>query len=73
MKKEYKGLDAVKIPFNTSKQVILTSTKCFPVYTTHWDTNNNLVCDSQEYVPGATVADDISTQRWNDCPDNEDD
>ena len=63
MKKEYSGLDAVFIELEEN-QVILSSSKCRPVYTTHFDTNNNLVCDSQEYVPGAS---EYSTQYWNDC------
>ena len=64
MKKVYSGLNAVKIPLNNNGQTIFTSTKCVPVYTTHFDTNNDLICDSQEQLPGAT---DVSTQSWNDC------
>ena len=64
MKKTYSGLDVIKIPLNTNGQTIFTSTKCAPVYTTHFDTNNDLICDSQEYLEGAT---DVSTQSWSDC------
>jgi hypothetical protein len=65
MKKMYSGLDAVKIPLNTNGHTIFTSTNCTSVWTSHFDTNADAICDSQEYLPGAT---DVATQSWNSCP-----
>ena len=64
MKRKYDGLTAIKIPIANTNSIMMTSSQCFPVYTTHFDTNNNLICDSQEYIPGAS---DVSTQLWGDC------
>ncbi len=68
MKKNYTGLDAVMLPVDANVQTMFASTPCFPIYTTHFDTNNDIICDSQENLPGAT---DVATQSWNSCPDND--
>ncbi len=67
MKKKYSGLTAIKIPVDYSGRGILTaSTTCRPVYTTHFDYNNDFVCDGAEYQDGSPEA-PANTQRWNNC------
>lgn len=66
MKKQYTGIKVEKILLTGNEGSILTASpsKCVPVYTTHFDTNNDLVCDSQQQLPGSS---DVTTQSWNDC------
>ena len=68
MKKSYSGLDAVLIPLESDGRSILTaSTKCKPIYTTHFDYDDNNVCDGHAYQDGSPEA-PAATTEYDNCP-----
>ena len=68
MKKSYDGLDAVLIPLESDGRSILTASKqCKPIYTTHFDYNDDNVCDGHAYQDGSPEA-PAATTEYNDCP-----
>ncbi len=69
MKKTYTGLDAVLIPLQATGQTILTaSSNCRPIYTTHFDYDDNNVCDGHLYQDGSPEA-PAATTEYNNCPE----
>ena len=68
MKKEYSGLDAILIPLETQGNSILASSSgCKPIYTTHFDYDDNNVCDGHAYQDGSPEA-PAATTEYNNCP-----
>ena len=68
MKKQYNGLEAIKISLDHSGQVIHTSNQCSAVWTSHFDYDDDQVCDGAEALPGSS---EVVTQSYNNCPDND--
>ena len=63
MKREYNGLEAEKISFAESNQIVTTSL-CKKVYVTHFDFDTTNLCDQAENPqPGGTW-----TELWLDSP-----
>ncbi len=68
MKKDYMGLDAVLIPLDTAGQSIMTaSSGCRPIYTTHFDYDDDNVCDGHAFQDGSPEA-PAATTEYDNCP-----
>lgn len=74
MKKEYSKMLAVKIPLATDA-TIMAGSSCAPVYTTHFDKDNNNLCDAVDLPAGmdwpvVTGTEGLVSQMWSDCEAN---
>ncbi len=68
MKKKYSGLDAILIPMDFSGRGIVTqSSGCKPIYTPHFDYDDDHVCDGHIYQNGSPEA-PAATTEYDNCP-----